>query len=324
MKRILTTFILIATGLPLVACTGSTPTPCYTVQDARRHVRPCHPSIPSTTAPTTTAPTTPPTTAVPTTEPTTVPTTTAPTTVPTTEPVAQPLGPVSPTGAWSVVMSDDFTTLDTDKWVVQNDRDMNGSHSRTGNVTVADGHLKLQLSEENGTTYGAVIGSNTDYWPDPDRYLVKVGDVVEARLFFPGSATSEVVNWGGFWTSGVDWPQSGENDIFEGGPGVSVNYHGVVSVAGGQLDHYADNGDPAVGAGTWGGRWVTATLYRAPDGRSEVYYDGQLVRVMNSADHERDGSEQTVLFTLGVSDQEKVLGSPGALLVDWFRAYRPA
>jgi len=322
--------LILATGLAaalgaITSCSPATARPCYSAQDI--HVRPCPshrpPTAVPTTSPTTSVPTTAPTT-VPTTPATTGPTTTAPTETPTTTPTEEPispLGPTSPTGAWQTVMADDFSTLDLDTWVVQDGRDMNGVYSRTANATVTGGHLRLQLSEESGTTYGAVVSSNTDWDPEASRYTMLPGDVVEARIFFPGSATSEVVNWGGFWTSGSDWPQGGENDVFEGGPDVSINYHGVNSWSGGDLNHLASNFVPD---GDWGGRWVTATLYRRTDGVSEVYYDGQLVRTVSTADHERPDAAQTVLFSLGVSDQEKVTGDAGALLVDWFRAYRPA
>lgn len=237
-------------------------------------------------------------------------------------PADRPLGPVSPTGNWGLVMADDFETFDPDKWIIQDGRDMNGVLSKASNVSVANSFLKLQLSAIGGVVYGAMVSSALDYAPDAGRYMMKRGDVVEAMIFLPGKPTEDILNWGGFWTSGPDWPKSGENDIIEGGPAATINYHGVQSISGGNLANYVSNGSP-VPAGNWKNRWIRAALHRTSDNKSKIYWDGQLMRTIDTADRESPAAEQAVIFSLGKSDGTLVTGSAGAILVDWFKAYRP-
>lgn len=230
--------------------------------------------------------------------------------------------PLGPTGTFTTVFSDDFEKLDTSKWVVQDGRDMNGVLSKASNVLVENSLLKLRLSQTGSTVYGAMISSAVDWDASSSGYWMARGDVVEALIRFPGTPTEDVLNWGGFWTSGPNWPQSGENDIAEGGPGLSINYHGVQSVSGNNLSHYVSNGNPTPSS-NWKNQWIRATLQRTTDNKSKIWFNGQLMRTIDTSNHELASSLQAVIFSLGKSDGTLALGSAGELQVDWFKAYRP-
>lgn len=227
----------------------------------------------------------------------------------------QPHGPVSPTGAWKLAFSDDFDTLDLSKWVVQNDRDMNGVHSRTSNASVANSQLRLALSSDAGVVHGAVVSSATDWDASSSGLFLRPGQVVEALVKAPQAAG----NWGGLWTSGPGWPTSGENDLYEyDDTGVSINYHGGTSVA-----PYTDNGAKQ-SMSLYAGRWVRVTLHRTEGGYSNVYYDGTLMRSINTYGHEAADAPQAIMFSLGTNTTHPTFGQAGALLVDWVRVYDPA
>lgn len=230
--------------------------------------------------------------------------------------------PLGPTGTFNTVFSDDFETLDLSRWVVQDGRDMNGVYSKASNVKVSSSLLRLQLSQVSGVTYGAMISTTLDYDLDPNRYAMARGDVVEALIRFPGTQAEDILNWGGFWTSGPNWPQSGENDIAEGGPALTINYHGVQSVSGANLNQYVSNGSPTP-SGNWKNQWIRATLQRTTDNKSKIWFNGTLMRTIDTTNHELANSLQAVIFSLGKSDGTLVLGSAGELQVDWFKAYRP-
>lgn len=227
--------------------------------------------------------------------------------------------PLGPEGNFELIFSDDFDTLDETKWVVQENRNMNGVYSRASNVVVEESLLKLNLSVENGVVYGAMVSTNVDWDPDPDMYMMARGDVVEALIYFPGTPDEDILNWGGFWTSGTNWPQSGENDIAEGGPDLTINYHGIQSVSGGNTNQYVSNGSPTPTA-PWRNKWIRATLHRTLDNKSRIYFDGVLMREINTANHELADATQAAIFSLGKSDGTVSTSTP--LLVDWFKAYR--
>lgn len=236
---------------------------------------------------------------------------------------SQPWGPVSPTGSWAIVMQDDFDNgLDPLEWVVQNGRDMNGTIAKATNVSVENSMLRLQLSQEGSTVYGAMVSSALDYDAEGAGYWMDRGDAVEAMVYFPGDSAGHLFNWGGFWTSGPDWPRSGENDILEFGPDASVNYHGVTNNATGDTTQYVSNGSPTPASG-WQNRWIWASLHRTADNKSKIYLDGVLMRTVDTLNHEFVDAKQALIFSLGVNGTP-VLGAAGAILVDWVRAYRPA
>jgi 3-phytase len=229
-------------------------------------------------------------------------------------------GPSGPSGNWTMEFNDEFngTSLDLSKWESSwfNGGSMNNVTTSPSNVTVANGEAQLQLSSSSS---GSLIHTGGGTNGDPTRYGMEVGDVIEARMWFPGNGT-DLFNWPAFWANdtydGVSGqPVCGEYDIAEvlSDHDMTVNYH-------------SPSGDYNQGAvaGYWGDAWHTFTLHRKASS-ADVYYDGQLVESFATDDNDcpidvifNNGRLSTT--TTGVSP---VTGSAGALRIDWVRAYEP-
>jgi hypothetical protein len=272
----------------------------------------------------------------PVTEPVTEPVT-APVTEPVTEPVAEPVaesdpatelapatqptgqtgGPHGVPGAWVKAWGDEFngTSLDLTEWESTwfGGGEMNNVSTSTSNVTVANGAVRLQLSSPSE---GALIHTAEG----ADRYAMKVGEVVEARVWFPGNG-ADLYNWPAFWANDTyddtrGMAVGGEHDIAEvlSSHDLTVNYH---SPSG------AHNQGSV--SGYWGDQWHVYTLHRKA-GSADVYFDGRLVKSYSTDD---SGAPLDVIFNVGalsddVSGVSPVTGPEGALRVDWVRAYKPA
>lgn len=279
------------------------------------------------------APTT--TTAGPTTT-TEVPTTTvAPTTTTTPPGDPQPLGPP---GSYALIFQDEFdgTSLDTTKWVAEEGRNANNVITRAANVTVHDGAMHHQLTQPGGTgtqVYGTFAETDmcfgTSNCPTPGRFNLYPGQVTEARVMFPGgcptgatSCAEDIWDWPAYWTTGHNWPEDGEYDVFEGlGGDASINYHSCQDTT--PTDGCADvanNGHPTP-ACCYGNEWHTVTLVRGVTS-SQVWWDGVLQRTIPVGDN---GLGHSLVVALGKSNSRPVhLGVEGEIQVDYVRAWSPA
>src|SRR5690606_10928137 len=120
-----------------------------------------------------------------------------------------------PPGSWQLVFQDEFDgiRLDTSKWYptwFNVGGTMNAVSTAASNVTVSDGIARLQLSS---TTTGALI--HTYPYKNSGRFAARVGDYVEARLWFAGDG-SQVFNWAAWWINSTDdYPAGGEHDVAE-------------------------------------------------------------------------------------------------------------
>jgi PKD repeat protein len=214
-----------------------------------------------------------------------------------------PPGTIVPT---TLAFQDEFdgTAVDTSKWTVTDGWTVNNVTTRAANVTESGGLLHIQLATEGSTTTGGHM--YTDYLPG--RYQLPVGGFTEARVYFPGDPTYEVVNWPAWWTSGPNWPAAGELDIAEESGGVlTINYHSPTVNTG--------TNPP----GTYGDAFHIFGAYRKATS-VDFYWDGVLVWTVATADN---GEGQVLILNVGKrSTVAPTLGPAGALLVDWVRAWQ--
>jgi hypothetical protein len=151
------------------------------------------------------------------------------------------------------------------------------------------------------STQGALIATNPHGGANPG-FEYTTG-VVEARVWFPGDGVN-CYNWAGWWTTGQNWPSTGEHDIAEVRKGqMTVNYHSR-----GKGDEQA-----ASILGYWCGGYHIYTLDREA-GHAYVYYDGSLV--MDYPTHDNEAPHYLVLNigSGGVSHR-------AAVKVDYVRAW---
>lgn len=218
--------------------------------------------------------------------------------------------PLGVPGTWTLAFDDEFngTSLDTTKWVNLDNGTMNGVTTRAANVSVSGGNAILTLSD---SANGAEIVTNP-YGGQPQQYMLQVGHYAEARVYFPGNGTN-LYNWPAWWTSGPNWPSSGEHDIaevLEGGK-LTVNYHWGVYPAHSSLRGYTGSG------ATWGNAWHVFGVHRQATS-ADVYWDG--VKVASYATND-NGNPQSLILNIGKSGNA-MYGAAGALRVDYVRAWR--
>jgi len=243
---------------------------------------------------------------------TTVPASATPTTPTTTSTVRGSETPKPPwlSGSWKLVFNDEFngTSLDTSRWTALHDWNINNVRNNAANVSVANGNLVLTLASKKS---GGGVSSAPHDGAGKNGYLLRVGDYVEARIYFPGSSAEGVYNWPAWWASGPNWPAAGEHDIAEGTrSGLTVNYHS----ASGQ---YQLGGVP----GVWFNDFHTYGVLRTA-GKAEVYWDGVLVKSYKTDDN---GRGQALILNVGKSGaRPAVTGRASRVKVDYVRAWRPA
>jgi hypothetical protein len=271
------------TGTPLTLACGDTYTQSLSLSDATSTTQQLQQVYTTPACPTTVTQTVTRTITV------TTPTATTPTSS-----VPQPVGP---TGTWALTFDDEFngTALNTSTWATHDGwTNQNGVTDRASNVSESGGDLNLAVVS---ATSGAAVQSNTA--------TLAVGQVAEARIDFTGSGTY-VNDWPAWWTSGPNWPSSGENDIAEGLGPLTVNYH---SPAG------ASN-DLNIG-GAWGGAFHDYTIERFAT-YCEVWWDGTLVRKYATSDN---GEPEWLRLTIGYGGGTF---TPTQMRVDYVRVWGAA
>lgn len=208
----------------------------------------------------------------------------------------QPLGVG---GRWKLIFSDGFNghSLNQQKWNAHNGwTNQNGVSDSIDNVQVRNGDAILTLASPSS---GAELGTRT--------FALRVGEFAQARIKFAGNGRT-IYNWPAWWLSGPDWPLGGESDIAEGFGALTANYHSPSATI---------HSGPV--AGDWANHFHTFGIYRARY-FARIYWDGKVIGAYNTHD---DGAPETLLLTLGASNQIKT-GAAGAMVVDYVRAWVPA
>ena len=236
---------------------------------------------------------------------------------PTPSPTPPPSAGRPPVSVGALLFSEDFdgTTLDSSKWSqcwwpnafpAASDRcgRMNESTTAKSNVAVGGGVVTLTQTARDS---GALIDTDPKQGRPGFRFTE---GYAEARVYFPGSGET-VFNWPAWWTVGADYDVHGENDIAEGLGELTVNYHGPCAANHGQVPGVWVNGFHRYGLH----RYRTA----AGETRSDVYYDGKLVKSYRVCD---GNAPQYLIFNVGTKESRKrVYGPASQVKVDWVRVW---
>ena len=223
-----------------------------------------------------------------------------------------PLVPNAPVSVVALVFDEEFTgtTLNTNIWNADwNGETLNEVTCSPANISVANSICTLTLSS---TTVGAAINSNPA-WVTPG-FAFTDGYYAEARVNFPGSGAN-MYDWNAWWTSGQNWPTSGEIDIAECiETYMTSNYH------------YGTTGDQQQFGSNWpiNGNDYAATFHTYGvarlAGTNNIYYDGVLVYSYSSSDN---GGANFLIVNTGVGEGgTTVVGS--TVQVDYIRVWELA
>lgn len=217
--------------------------------------------------------------------------------------------PVGVKGNWRLVFFDDFngTELDTENWSscwfpLSGCGTMNEVTTSPENVQLADGTVVMTLAS---TASGALISS--DPRGGAQSGFEFTDGYAEARVLFAGDGRT-IYNWPAWWVTGQSWPDTGENDIAEGLGMMTVNYH---SASGAH-----NQGEVS---GVWAGSYHTYGVHRQ-QGRSDVYYDGALVKSYATDD---GLAPHYLVFNIGTKpSRQQVFGAGSEMKVDYVRVWK--
>lgn len=215
--------------------------------------------------------------------------------------------PVGINGQWKLAFRDEFngSSIDTSRWAVLENWDINGVKTHARNIRVDDGNLYLKLES---STSGAAMNSAKYDGAGTNGFLLPVGGYAEARLQMPGNG-EQIYNWGAWWVSGPEWPAAGEHDVAEVlGGDLTVNYHSLT----GSHNQGAVNG-------YWGDQYHVYGIHRLA-GRADVYWDGKLVKSYATNDN---GEGEALILNIGQGDGPHIYGADSEVAVDYVRAWLP-
>ena len=211
--------------------------------------------------------------------------------------------PVGPGGSWTLVFEDDFpgTSLNTSNWTALQGANINNLTTQASAISVSGGMLHVG--------YGGAVNSNpaSGYSGPSTGPAVVLGNCIEAKINFPGPSGDTAYNWPAWWADGDNWPNNGEEDIFESYNGTpsAFNYHNSAGASNGPFP-----------SGSWCNSFHTYTLVRG-ETELQVWWDGVLMRTVTRAD---DGGAQAMIINVGAGN---TASSSAVVLVEYVRMWTP-